>query len=110
MTGIDVVVGVAALLLVIVSPVTGFVVALNVGFVPDKDAFGVIGTKKVLSLPAASGPALVHVTVGAVVEHVQVLLVKVAGAVMPAGNVMVVVITPGAEQPEHGQAGALQHV
>ena len=92
-----VVVGVAALLLVIVSPVTGLVVALNVGFVPDNDAFGVIGTKKVLSLPAAMGPEFVQDTEGVVVEHVQPLLVKFAGAVTPIGNVIVVVIIPGAE-------------
>ena len=96
-TGAVVVIGVAALLFVTVSPVTGFVVALNVGFVPDKDAFGVIGTKKVLSLPAAIGPALVQDTERTVVEHVQPLLVKFAGAVTPVGNVMVVVIMPGAE-------------
>jgi hypothetical protein len=96
MTGTKVVVGGAALFVVTVSPVTGFVVALNVGFVPDNDAFGVIGTKKVLSRPALMGPEFVHVTVGAVVEHVQLLLVNVAGAVTPTGNVIVVVIMPSA--------------
>lgn len=95
-TGDVVAVGVAVLLLVFVSPVTGFVLALNTGFVPTIDAFGVTGTKKVLSLPAAIGPKLVHVTEGAVVEHVQPLLVKVAGAVTPVGNVIVVVMMPGA--------------
>jgi hypothetical protein len=88
--------GVAALLPVIISPVTGFVVALNIGFVPTVVASGVIGTLNKLLAPALIGPGLVHVTEGADVEHVQPLLVKFVGAVTPLGNVIVVVIMPGA--------------
>ena len=84
------------LLPVFVSPVTGFVVPLKIGFVPTIDAFGVIGILNKLLAPAAIGPALVHVTEGADVEHVQPLLVNVAGALTPLGSVMVVVIMPGA--------------
>jgi hypothetical protein len=85
------------LLPVFVSPVTGVVVAVNVGFVPTVVAPGVTGTLNVLLPLDAIGPGLVQVTEGADVEHVQPLLVKVAGAVTPAGNVIVVVIIPGAE-------------
>ena len=96
-TGGDVTKGVAALLLVFVSPVTGFVVPLKVNPVPDVEAFGVIGIKNVLSRPARIGPAFVHVTVCPVVVQPHVLLVKLASVVTPAGKVMVVVITPDAE-------------
>lgn len=89
--------GVAALLLVFVSPATGFVVPLKVNPVPDVEAFGVIGIKNVLSRPARIGPALVHVTVCPVVVQPHALLAKFAGAVTPAGIVMVVVMTPKAE-------------
>jgi hypothetical protein len=88
--------GSALLLPVFVSPVTGFVFALNIGFVPTVVASGVIGTLNKLLAPALIGPGLVHVTVGAVVEHVQPLLVKFVGEVTPLGNVIVVVIMPGA--------------
>ena len=89
-------IGVAELLPVTVSPVTGFVVAVNVGFVPIIVAFGVTGTLNVLLPPAAIGPALVQTTDGAEVLHVQPLLVNMGGAVTPLGNVIVVVIMPGA--------------
>jgi hypothetical protein len=81
---------------VFVSPVTGVVVPLKTGFVPTIDAFGVMGTLNKLLPPAAIGPGLVQVTVGEAVEHVQPLLVKLTGAVTPVGNVIVVVIMPGA--------------
>ena len=84
------------LLPVFVSPVTGFVVALNIGFVPTVVTSGVTGTLNVLLAPAAIGPRLVQVTVGAEVLHVQPLLVNMGGAVTPLGNVIVVVIMPGA--------------
>ena len=84
------------LFVVLVSPVTGVVVAVKVGVVPTVAADGVTGTLKVLSRPALIGPGLVHVTDCATVEHVQPFCVNVAGAETPVGNVMVVVITPGA--------------
>ena len=84
------------LLPVLVSPVTGFVVPLNIGVVPMIEMSGVTGTLNVLFAPAAIGPGLVHVTVGADVVHVQPLFVNVGGAVTPVGNVIVVVIMPGA--------------
>jgi hypothetical protein len=87
---------VAALLPVIVSPVTGFVVALKTGFVPTVVILGVTGTSNVLLPPTAIGPGLVQVTDGADVEHVQPLFINVGGAVTPVGNVIVVVIMPGA--------------
>jgi hypothetical protein len=90
------IIGVAGLLLVTVSPVTGVVVAVNVGVVPTVAADGETGTLNVLSRPALMGPAFVQITEGAVVEHVQLFDVKVAGAETPAGKVMVVVITPRA--------------
>lgn len=95
-TGLVVVVGVALLLPVFVSPVTGVVVALNVGFVPTTDASGVTGTMILMLSPAAIGPGFVHVTVWPLVEHVEPLVVKFAGADVPVGNVIVVVIMPGA--------------
>ena len=88
------VIGAAALFPVFVSPVTGVVVALNTGDVPEVEAFGVTGTLKVLLPPAAIGPAFVQITEGVVVEHVQPLFVNVAGAVTPVGKVIVVVIGP----------------
>ena len=84
--------GVALLLVVFTSPVTGVVVALNVGVVPTIVALGVTGTLNVLLPPAAIGPAFVQVTEGVLVAHVQPLLVKLVGAVTPVGKVMVVVI------------------
>ena len=97
MIGIDAVMGVAALLAVFISPVTGVVVALNAGDVPDVEAFGVTGTLNVLLPPAMIGPAFVQVTEGVVVEHVHPLLVKFVGAFIPVGKVIVVVIGPAAE-------------
>ena len=91
------VIGAAALLPVFVSPVTGVVVALNVGDVPEVEAFGVTGTLNVELPPATIGPELVQDTEGVVVEHVQPLFVKFAGAVTPVGKVIVVVIGPEAE-------------
>ena len=97
MIGIDDVIGVAALLAVFVSPVTGVVVALNTGDVPEVEAFGVTGTLNVLLPPAAIELGFVHVTEGVVVEHVHPLLVKFVGAFIPVGKVIVVVIGPVAE-------------
>ena len=82
-----------------VSPVTGVVVALMVGLVPIVVASGVTGTRILILSPAGIGPGLVHVTMRAKVLQVEPLLVKVAGADVPAGNVIVVVMIPGAGLP-----------
>ena len=97
--GIEEVIGTAVLLAVFVSPDIGVVVALNTGDVPEVEAFGVTGTLNVLLPPAAIELGFVHVTEGVVVEHVQPLVVNVAGAVTPVGRVIVVVIGPAAEPP-----------
>lgn len=95
--GVEGVIGVAALLLVFVSPDTGDVVALNTGDVPEVEAFGVTGTLKVLLEFCAIEVEFVHVTEGVVVAHVQPLLTKLAGAETSVGKVIVVVMMPVVE-------------
>ena len=87
-------IGVAALLPVFTSLLTGAVVAFTTGLVPSKVAFGVTGTLKVEAFPLFIGPWFVHVTVKFTVLQLQPLLIKLAGAVMPVGNVTVVDIRP----------------
>ena len=86
--------GVAALLPVAVSPGTGAVVALNIGLVPTAALVGVIGTLKLSELAAVIDTGFVQATVELVVVQLQPLLIKLAGAVTPAGNVTVVLIGP----------------
>jgi hypothetical protein len=87
------VIGAAGLLPGLESPGV-VVVAVKVGVVPTAAGVGVIGTAKVLLVPAAIGPGLVQVTVPLVVVQVQPLLVKVAGAVTPEGKGSDVLIGP----------------
>jgi hypothetical protein len=89
-----VVTGVAALLPVFTSLLTGLVVALMVGVVPMVAALGVTGTLKLLDAPLLIGPELVQPTIVTVVLQLQPLLTNDAGAVKPVGKVMVVVIWP----------------
>ena len=86
--------GLATLLMVLASPGTGAVVALNCGCVPTVLISGVAGTLKVLLLPGAIGPALMQVTVWLAVVQLQPLLLKLAGADTPAGRVTVLVSGP----------------
>ena len=101
-TGVVGVIGVAALFPVTVSPgVVGDAVN-GVGVVPTVLAAGVTGTFITAVLFGTTlliGPGLVQVTVCPLVVQVLLLLVNVAGALVPAGKVIVVVITPvvGAE-------------
>ena len=88
--------GVAALLAVFCSPATGKVVALNTGCVPTALTPVKTGTLKPLLLPALMGPRLAQVTICPLVLHTQPLLLKLAGALMPLGNVTVVVMKPSA--------------
>ena len=74
----------------------------GVGVVPTVLAAGVTGTFITAVLFGTTlliGPGLVQVTVCPLVVQVLLLLVNVAGALVPAGKVIVVVITPvvGAE-------------
>jgi hypothetical protein len=72
-------------------------VPLNVGVVPAVAADGVTGTLITIALlPAVllNGPGVLQVTVWPEVVQLLPPLVKVAGADVPAGNVMVVVIGP----------------
>ena len=82
------------MLLVLASPGTGAVVALNWGWVPTVLMSGVAGTLKVLLLPGAIGPALRQVTTWLAVVQTQPLLLKLAGADTPAGSVTVLVSGP----------------
>ena len=83
------------LLAVMVSPLTGLVVAANAGFVPTILALGVTGTLKVVEpLIGTFTPVgvplvlvVVQLTVLPDVTHDQPLLVKLAKAVTPVGNV-----------------------
>jgi hypothetical protein len=91
-TGDDGVIGLAALLLVFISPGILGVLALNIGDVPTVLAFGVTGTLNVDDVPLAIGPGVVQLTNDPIVLQLQPLLAKPDGAVTPAGNVMFVVI------------------
>jgi hypothetical protein len=97
-TGVLGVVGVAALLPVLLAGSFGAEdVPLNVGVVPAVAAEGVTGTLIVIVLLGAvllNGPGVLQVTVWPEVVQLLPPLVKVAGADVPAGNVMVVVIGP----------------
>jgi hypothetical protein len=88
--------GAAALLPVCVSPTTGAVVALNTGEVLTVDAVGVIGTLIVLLVPFGSALLVLQATVEPTVWQLQPFVVNDAGAVTPAGNVIVVLIGPAA--------------
>jgi hypothetical protein len=70
---------------------------LNVGVVPATEADGVTGTFiTTVLLPAVllNGPGVLQVTVCPEVLQLLPPLVNVAGADVPAGNVIVVVIGP----------------
>ena len=94
LTGVLLVRGIAVLLVVLVSPATGAVVALNTGCVPTVLALGVAGTLKPLLPLALIGPGLTQVTMLLLVVQTQPLLLKLAGAVTPVGKVTVVVMGP----------------
>ena len=93
-TGVLAVIGEAALLLVTVSPGVVVVPLNGPGCVPTVLAFGVTGTWIVLLPPAAIGPGLIQVTVWPLVVQLLPLLLKLAGALVLAGSVIVVVIGP----------------
>ena len=88
------VMGVAALLLVAVSPGVPAVALNGPGVLPAVPLLGVMGTCTVLLALGASGPALLQATVLPLVVQLQPLLLKVAGAVTPLGKVMVMLIDP----------------
>jgi hypothetical protein len=97
-TGVLGVVGVALLLLVLATGSSGVdEPPLNVGVVPATEAEGVTGTLIVIALFGATllnGPGVLQVTVCPEVVQLLPPLVKVGGADVPAGNVIVVVIGP----------------
>src|ERR1700712_553102 len=72
-------------------------VPVKTGLVPTVVASGVTGTWTVLLVPAAIGPALTQGTVWPLVVHVHGPSVKLAGALVPAGIVIVAVIGPVVE-------------
>jgi hypothetical protein len=92
------VIGVAGLLPVLATGSLGAdEVALNCGLVPAAAANGVTGTLITMALVGAillKGPGVLHETVSPVVVQVLVPLVKLAGAEVLAGKVIVVIIGP----------------
>jgi hypothetical protein len=89
------VVGADVLLIVFGSLAIGVVCAVNVNGVPAVLAFGVTGILITL-FPATAIPfGVVHITLKPVVlVHVQPLSVNIAGVVVPAGKLIVVVNGP----------------
>lgn len=86
---------VGLLLAVLVSPAVGKTVPLNgPGVVPTVLALAVTGTWIALLPLAGMGVLLTQVTIWPAVVQFHVPLVKLAGALVPAGRVMVVVTGP----------------
>ena len=92
-TDIPVVIFGAALLFVTVSTAV-LTVPVITGFVPNVVASGVTGTLSVMTPPGSREVGCTQFTVWPVVMQLQVLLVKVIGALVPTGNVIVAVSGP----------------
>ena len=98
LTAIVGVIGVAVLSAVEVSPATGVVIAVNgVGEVPTVLGEGVTGIVKTAVFDGAVlliGPGVEQVTVCPLVLHVEPFVVNDAGALVPTGKPIVVIIGP----------------
>ncbi len=88
--------GLAVLLLVLLSGVVVLPVPEKTGVVPTVDAAGVIGMVNDVLPPTGNELELLQFTVCPVTVQPKPLLVKLAGALTPVGNVVVKPMGPAA--------------